>query len=339
MLLTDFDFNLPPEFIAQFPLPKRSASRLLCLDKKTGNITHHNFKDLPNLINPKDLLVFNNTKVIPARLFATKPTGGKAEILVERILENNKLLVQIKTSKPLKTGARLILTNDTWFEIAGRQDDFFELTLHSPNLLNNILEQLGQIPLPPYITHHPTTIDNDRYQTIYAKHDGAVAAPTAGLHFDEELMANLARKKIQTAFLTLHVGAGTFQPIRTEKIADHKMHKEYIDVSEAVCEQIRNTKKAGGKVIAVGTTSARSLETACQSGEIKPYRGDTDIFIYPGYKFHCIDALITNFHLPKTSLLLLVCALAGYKNIMHTYQEAIQQRYRFFSYGDGMLII
>lgn len=339
MRLTDFDFNLPPELVAQFPLPKRSASRLLCLDKKTGAIAHHNFKDLPNLITPKDLLVFNNTKVIPARLFATKPTGGKAEILVERILENNKLLAQIKTSKPLKTSARLILTNDTWFEVTGRQDDFFELVLYSPNLLNIILEQFGQIPLPPYITHQPTTIDNDRYQTIYAKHVGAVAAPTAGLHFDEELMANLTRKKIQTAFLTLHVGAGTFQPIRTEKIEDHKMHKEYVDVPEAICEQIRNTKKNGGRVIAVGTTSARSLETACQSGEIKPYRGDTDIFIYPGYKFRCIDALITNFHLPKTSLLLLICALAGYKNVIHAYQEAIQQRYRFFSYGDGMLIV
>lgn len=339
MLLNDFDFYLPPELVAQFPLPKRSASRLLCLDKKTGNIAHHNFEDLPNLINSKDLLVFNNTKVISARLFATKPTGGKAEILVERLLENNKLLAQIKTSKPLKIGAKLILTTDTWFEIIGRQDNFFELVLHSPHQLNIILEQFGQIPLPPYIEHQPTIFDNNRYQTIYAKHDGAVAAPTAGLHFDEELMTNLANKKIQTAFLTLHVGAGTFQPIRTEKIEDHKMHKEYIDVSEAVCEQVLNTKKNGGRVIAVGTTSARSLETACQSGEIKPYCGDTDIFIYPGYKFHCVDALITNFHLPKTSLLLLVCALAGYKNIMCAYQEAIQQKYRFFSYGDGMLII
>jgi S-adenosylmethionine:tRNA ribosyltransferase-isomerase len=338
MRLTDFNFNLPPKLIAQFPLPKRSASRLLCLDKKTGTITHHNFKDLPNLITPKDLLVFNNTKVIPARLFATKPTGGRAEILVERILENNKLLVQIKTSKPLKTGAKLLLTNNTWFEVVGRQDGFFELVLYSPHQLNIILRQFGQIPLPPYIEHQPTIIDNDRYQTIYAEHEGAVAAPTAGLHFDEELMANLAHKKIQTAFLTLHVGAGTFQPVRTEKIEDHKMHKEYIDVPEAICEQIINTKKDGGRVIAVGTTSARSLETASQSGDIKSYRGDTDIFIYPGYKFHCIDALITNFHLPKTSLLLLVCALAGYKNIMHAYQEAIQQRYRFFSYGDGMLI-
>ncbi|MEI8055191.1 MAG: tRNA preQ1(34) S-adenosylmethionine ribosyltransferase-isomerase QueA [bacterium] len=339
MHLADFEFNLPPKLIAQFPLPKRSNSRLLCLSKETGAITHNIFKDLPNLITPKDLLVFNNTKVIPARLFATKPTGGKAEILVERILENNKLLAQIKTSKPLKIGAKLVLTNDTWFEVTDRQDDFFELVLHAPHLLNVILKQFGQIPLPPYIEHKPTTTDNDRYQTIYAKYDGAVAAPTAGLHFDEELMQNLARKEIKTAFLTLHVGAGTFQPIRTKKIEEHKMHKEHIDVPETICKQIINTQKNGGKIIAVGTTSARALETACLAGTIKSYRGDTNIFIYPGYKFRCIDGLITNFHLPKTSLLLLVCALAGHKNIMHAYQKAIHERYRFFSYGDGMLII
>lgn len=339
MLLVDFDFKLPPELIAQFPLPQRSASRLLVIDKKTGAISHCSFKDLCNLITAKDLLVFNNTKVIPARLFATKPTGGKAEILIERVLENNKLLVQIKTSKPLKIGAKLILTYNTWFEVAGRQDDFFELALYSPSTLNIVLEQFGQIPLPPYIEHKPTDADKNRYQTIYAKYEGAVAAPTAGLHFDEELMNSFASKKIQTAFLTLHVAAGTFQPIRVQEIKDHKMHKEYIDVPEAVCRQIINTKKNGGRVIAVGTTSARALESACQSGEIKSYRGDTNIFIYPGYKFHCVDALITNFHLPKTSLLMLVCALAGHENTMHAYQEAIRLRYRFFSYGDGMLII
>lgn len=339
MRLADFDFSLPPELIAQFPLPKRSDSRLLYLNKENGSIVHHGFKDLPDLITPGDLLVFNNTKVIPARLFATKPTGGKAEILVERTLENNKLLAQIKTSKPLKIGAKLVLADNNWCEVIGRQDDFFELVLYAPHPLNIILEQLGQIPLPPYIEHKPTTADNNRYQTIYAKHNGAVAAPTAGLHFDEELMQTLANKEIQTAFLTLHVGAGTFQPIRTEKIEEHKIHKEYIDVPEAICKQIVNTKKNGGRIIAVGTTSARALETACATGTIKPYRGDTNIFIYPGYKFCCIDGLITNFHLPKTSLLLLVCALAGHKNIMQAYQEAMHQRYRFFSYGDGMLIV
>jgi S-adenosylmethionine:tRNA ribosyltransferase-isomerase len=336
--LTDFDFNLPTELIAQFPLPKRNASRLLCLNKEDGVIYHYNFKNLPNLISPNDLLIFNNTRVIPARLFATKQTGGKAEILVERILENNKLIAQTKTSKPLKIGAKLFLTNDIWFEIIGHQDDFFELELHSPHSLNFVLKQFGQTPLPPYIEHQPTMIDEDRYQTIYAEHDGAVAAPTAGLHFDEELMQGLNNKNIQLAFLTLHVGAGTFQPIRTEKIEDHKMHKEYIDVPETVCDQIINTKKNGGKIIAVGTTSARALESACQSGKIKPYRGDTNIFIYPGYKFRCIDGLITNFHLPKTSLLMLISAFAGRENVMRTYQEAIRQRYRFFSYGDGMLI-
>ncbi|EKE01405.1 MAG: hypothetical protein ACD_21C00144G0006 [uncultured bacterium] len=339
MHLTDFDFTLPEELIAQFPLPKRSSSRLLCLNKKTGAITHHVFKDLPNLIAPGDLLVFNNTKVIPARLFATKPTGGKVEILVERILENNELLAQIKTSKPLKIGAKLLLTNDTWFEVIGRQDDFFELALHSPHLINFVLEQFGKTPLPPYIEHQPTMIDENRYQTIYAKYEGAVAAPTAGLHFDEESMLSLANKNIQTAFLTLHVGAGTFQPIRTPKIEDHKMHKEYIDVPKSLCQQITTTKKNGGRVIAVGTTSARALESASHSGETKPYRGETDIFIYPGYKFRCIDGLITNFHLPKTSLLMLICAFAGKENVMRAYHEAIRQRYRFFSYGDGMLIV
>lgn len=339
MRLADFDFNLPKELIAQFPLSKRSDSRLLVLNKATGTISHHHFKDLPSLLDSKDLLAFNNTKVMPARLFAAKQTGGKVEILIERLLKTNLLLAQIKTSKTLKINTRLVLTNDTWFEVVGRQDSFFELALHSPCSLNTILKQFGHIPLPPYIEHQPTMIDNNRYQTIYAKHEGAVAAPTAGLHFDEELMRNLTNKKIQTAFLTLHVGAGTFQPIRTEIIEDHKMHKEYVEVPQTICEQIISTKKNGGKIIAVGTTSVRALETAVQSGEIKPYYGDTSIFIYPGYKFIYVDALITNFHLPKTSLLMLVCTLAGYDNTMRAYQEAIRLKYRFFSYGDGMLII
>lgn len=339
MLLEDFDFKLPQELIAQFPLPRRSASRMLSLDKRTGAVIHCDFKDIPNLITSKDLLVFNDTKVISARLFAIKITGGKTEILIERILENNKVLAQIKASKSIKAGSKLILDNNNWFEIVEHQaNNFFELLLHSSKSLNAVLEQFGQVPLPPYIEHKPTIADKDRYQTIYAKYEGAVAAPTAGLHFDEDLMHSLINKKIQTAFLTLHTGAGTFQPIRTKNIEDHKMHKEYINISEILCEQIINTKKNNGRIIAVGTTSARALETACQFGEIKPYEGDTDIFIYPGYQFRCIDALITNFHLPKSSLLLLICALAGHKNIMHAYQEAIQQQYRFFSYGDVMLI-
>lgn len=339
MSLDDFDFDLPPELIAQFPLASRSASRLLHLDKTSGAIVHSNFKELPNLITAKDLLVFNDTKVIPARLFATKPTGGKVEILVERISENNKILAQIKTSKALKNGAILLLDTENFFIVSGRQDNFFILLLNANLTIAEILTKFGQIPLPPYIEHQPTESDKDRYQTIYAKHDGAVAAPTAGLHFDQELMLALAQKNIRTAFLTLHVGAGTFQPIRTQNFAEHKMHKEYINVSEAICQQITTTKQNGGRIIAVGTTSARALESASLTGKIKPYNGDTDIFIYPGYKFNCVDALITNFHLPKTSLLLIISALAGKDNIIHAYQEAIQQKYRFFSYGDSMVII
>lgn len=339
MSLDAFDFNLPSELIAQFPLASRSASRLLHLDKTSGDIVHSNFKELPDLITAKDLLVFNDTKVIPARLFAIKPTGGKVEILVERVSENNKILAQIKTSKALKNGAILLLDTENFFEVIGRQDNFFILLLNSKSTITEILAKFGQIPLPPYIEHQPTESDKDRYQTIYAKYDGAVAAPTAGLHFDQELMLALAQKNIQTAFLTLHVGAGTFQPIRTQNFAEHKMHKEHINVSEAICQQVITTKKNGGRIIAVGTTSARALESASLTGEIKPYNGDTDIFIYPGYKFNCVDALITNFHLPKTSLLLIISALAGKNNIMHAYQEAIQQKYRFFSYGDSMVII
>lgn len=340
MLLSDFDFNLPQELIAQFPLSKRSSSRLLCLNKKTGDITHHYFKDLPDLLAPRDLLILNNTKVIPARLYATKPTGGKAEILIERILGNNKFTAQTKTSKTLKIGGKLILTEDTWLEITGRQDNnLLELSLHSPFDLNTILEKFGQIPLPPYIKRKPDINDQDHYQTIYAKHRGAVAAPTAGLHFDQELMQNLNKKNIQTEFITLHVALGTFQPVRVAKIEDHKIHHEYIDVPEMTCNQIIAKKKSGSKIIAVGTTSIRALETASESSKIKPFQGNTNIFIYPGYKFRSADILITNFHLPKTSLLMLVCAFAGYKNTMNAYQEAIKERYRFYSYGDAMIIV
>jgi S-adenosylmethionine:tRNA ribosyltransferase-isomerase len=337
--LDDFDFNLPQELIAQFPSSERSNSRLLCLDKNTGRVEHKIFKDLPELLTEKDLLVFNNTRVIPARLYATKKTGGKAEIFIERALENNRLLAQIKTSKALKVGTELFLDIDTWFEVIGRKDSFFELFLKSPHSFGDVLKKFGHTPLPPYIEHKPDISDIDRYQTIYAKHDGAVAAPTAGLHFDRKLMHALYKKKIKIAFLTLHVGYGTFQPVRVERIEDHKIHKEYINIPEKICEQVRNTKNNGGRIIAVGTTSVRALETVWQDGKIKPYSGDTDIFIYPGYKFRCIDGMITNFHLPKTSLLMLLCAFAGLENTMHAYQEAIKDKYRFYSYGDGMLII
>lgn len=338
ILLSDFDYTLPPELIAEHPLPKRSDSRLLCLNKKNGEITHWHFRDLPNLLTPKDLIILNNTKVIPARIYAHKPTGGAVEILLERILEKNKVLTQTKACKSLKINEKLIIDDDTWFEIIGRQDSLFELLLHSRGTIEDVLNKFGQIPLPPYIKHNPGSSDQKNYQTIYAKHPGAVAAPTAGLHFDQELMQNLAEKGMQTAFVTLHVGLGTFQPVRVTNVALHKMHAEYIDVPKITCDQIINTKKKGGRIIAVGTTSARTLETAAKKGETKPYTGDTNIFIYPGYKFYSTDILITNFHLPKTSLLMLVCAFAGYDNTMRAYQEAIKHRYRFYSYGDSMII-
>ncbi len=340
MLLTDFDYYLPPELIAEHPLAKRSDSRLLCLDKKTGKITHLHFRDLPNLLTSKDLVILNNTKVIPARIYARKPTGGAVEILLERILDKNKILAQTKACKPLKIHEKLIISSDIWFEITSRQDSLFELLLHSfsEDTIENILDKFGHVPLPPYIKHTPENNDKENYQTIYAQHPGAVAAPTAGLHFDQELIQNLNKKGVNTAFVTLHVGLGTFQPVRATNITDHKMHAEYINVPKTTCEQIINTKSAGGKIIAVGTTSVRALETATQEGEFKPYKGDTNIFIYPGYKFCGTDMLITNFHLPKTSLLMLVCAFAGYDNVIRAYQEAIKHKYRFYSYGDAMII-
>lgn len=338
MQLSHFDFTLPEALIAKHPLPKRSSSKLLYLDRQSGEVVHLHFSDLPDLLAPQDLVVLNNTQVIPARLFAHKPTGGKVEILLERTLENYRLLAQARANKPLKIGDRLLLTDDCWFEIINHQASLYELCLHSKEPINSILEKFGQVPLPPYIKHPPTISDKKRYQTIYANTPGAVAAPTAGLHFDHELMKNLTKKGIQTAFITLHVGLGTFQPVRVEDISKHKMHAEYIDVPKATCDQIVTAKQNESKIVAVGTTCLRALETASQSGEIKPYRGDTDIFIYPGYKFHDTRVLITNFHLPKTSLLMLVAAFAGYENTMHAYREAINCQYRFYSYGDAMII-
>lgn len=339
MRVNDFAFNLPEKLIAQYPCSMRSESRLLCLKKNSGNIVHRQFIDLPNLLFYKDLLVFNDTRVISARLFATKATGGKVEVLIERILDKHRVLAHLKFSKPPKSGSKLILSDNYAVEVLGKNNDLFELHFLSDDHILDILDKIGHIPLPPYIERADETIDKERYQTVFAKHKGAVAAPTAGLHFDELLLTKLKDKGIQTAFITLHVGAGTFQPVRVDKIKDHKMHSEYIEVSEEVCEQIKNTKQQGGRVIAVGTTVVRSLETAARQGNIAPFNGETDIFIYPGFEFHCVDALITNFHLPKSTLLMLVSAFAGFDNIMQAYKEAIKRRYRFFSYGDAMLIL
>jgi S-adenosylmethionine:tRNA ribosyltransferase-isomerase len=338
--LEDFTYELPEKLIAHYPAKERTDSRLFCLNKTTGVIQHKKFNDILNFINPGDLLVLNNTQVIPARLFAKKMTGGKAEILIERILDKKNALAQIRTSKSLKLGTLLILENGVCLEVVGRFESLFKLAFltQSDLSIQALLNQVGHIPLPPYIQRAEEYFDSERYQTVFASMPGAVAAPTAGLHFDKNLLTQLKANEVNIAFITLHVGAGTFQPIRSVCLEDHRMHNEYVSVSETVCEQIVKTKKNNKRVIAVGTTVVRSLETAALKGEIKPFIGDTRLFIYPGFKFRCIDALISNFHLPQSTLLMLVCAFAGYDSVMQAYKEAIMQNYRFFSYGDAMWI-
>jgi S-adenosylmethionine:tRNA ribosyltransferase-isomerase len=339
MNITEFDYELPASLVAQYPCAERSSSRLLHLDKKTGEIIHRQFVDLVALLNPNDLLVINDTRVIPARLFGRKASGGKVEILIERVLDDKKCLAHVRASKAPKIGGKLILGQNAELVVVAREDDLFELEVISEDNLWQILEQYGHIPLPPYIERSDENFDQERYQTVYGKHKGAVAAPTAGLHFDEILLQQIKDKGIKSVAVTLHVGAGTFQPVRVENIKQHKMHGEYMTVSPEVCDAVNFTKANSGRVFAVGTTSVRALETAASSGEIKPYSGMTNIFIYPGYHFNCVDGLITNFHLPKSTLLMLVAAFAGYENVMHAYQVAIADKYRFYSYGDAMLLI
>lgn len=338
--LEDFFYELPEKLIARYPSTQRTDSRLLCLNKKTGAIQHKKFKDILKLINSGDLLILNNTQVIPARLFANKTTGGKVEILIERILDKRRFLAQLKSSKPLKLGTKLILENGVSLEISARVENIFELIflVEVPSILE-LLNKIGHIPLPPYIQRADELFDWERYQTVFASAPGAIAAPTAGLHFDEDLLAQLNAKGVNIVYITLHVGSGTFQPIRSIRFEDHRMHNEHAMVSEAVCEKITLTKQNNKRVIAVGTTVVRSIETAALlNGQIKSFLGDTRLFIYPGFEFRCIDALITNFHLPQSTLLMLVCAFAGYESLMPAYQEAIKQNYRFFSYGDAMWI-
>ncbi|MCW9024485.1 MAG: tRNA preQ1(34) S-adenosylmethionine ribosyltransferase-isomerase QueA [Gammaproteobacteria bacterium] len=343
MQLKQFYYDLPPELIAQYPAAERSASRLLCLDGSTGQLSDRQFSDLPELLQAGDLLVMNNTRVIPARLFGQKQTGGKIEVLVERVLDAHRVLAHVRSSKSPKAGAQLVFEDSVQAEVLGRQDDLFELefidTASSNRSVLDILDAQGHMPLPPYIERADEKhLDRERYQTVYAKKEGAVAAPTAGLHFTDELFDKIKAQGIELAYVTLHVGAGTFQPVRVENIAEHKMHAEWIEVSDEVCQQVEATRARGGRIIAIGTTSVRSLETAALSGKIQPFSGDTDIFITPGYKFNVVDALVTNFHLPESTLLMLVSAFAGYDHVMQAYQHAIEQRYRFFSYGDAMFI-
>lgn len=334
----DFHFDLPVELIAQHPPAQRGDSRLLTLDGATGALDDQWFRDLPELLRPGDLLVFNDTRVIPARLFGRKASGGRIEILVERLLDEHRALIHLRASKSPQPGGLLLLDAGFAATVLGRHGELFEIRVESEKSLLELLEQHGQLPLPPYITRAPTLEDAERYQTVYARCPGAVAAPTAGLHFDRTLLDRLAERGVERAFITLHVGAGTFQPLRVERIAEHVMHAEWLEVGEQCCMRIRAAQARGGRVIAVGTTVTRALETAARTGAIQPWRGETRIFIYPGYRFQAVDALITNFHLPESTLLMLVAAFAGHAEILHAYRHAVEQHYRFFSYGDAMFL-
>ena len=337
MQVSDFDFDLPDEQIARFPAEDRTGSRLLCLDGNSGAIEHRQFADIEQLLEPGDLLVLNNTRVIPARLYGQKETGGKIEVLIERVVEENLALAQVRASKSPKPGSVLLLADGAVrVVVEGRRDFLFVLRFATPVL--PLLLEYGHMPLPPYIDRADGDSDRLRYQTVFAAKDGAVAAPTAGLHFDEALLARLEAKGVRKAFVTLHVGSGTYQPVRVEKIEDHVMHAEYIEVSEEVCQAVRETRAQGKRVVAVGTTSVRSLESASASGEIAPFQGDSSIFIYPGYQFRSVDLMVTNFHLPQSTLLMLVSAFAGREQVLAAYNEAVDQQYRFFSYGDAMLL-
>jgi S-adenosylmethionine:tRNA ribosyltransferase-isomerase len=338
MQVKDFHFDLPEELIASYPLEKRSASRLLCLEGNSGALDHRTFSDILSFVTDKDLMIFNNTRVIPARLFGEKASGGKVEVLVERVLDEHRVLAHVRSSRSPKPGTQLTLEGQVPVTMVARHENLFELRFDTQEGVLSVLEQHGHMPLPPYMKREDQLEDRERYQTVYNQKPGAVAAPTAGLHFDDDLLAELKAKGVQTEFVTLHVGAGTFQPVKVDTIEDHIMHAEYIEVSPQVVEAVKATRARGGRVIAVGTTSVRSLESASQSGEIEPFYGDSQIFIYPGYEFKSVDAMITNFHLPESTLIMLVSAFAGYQHTMDAYQAAVDQRYRFFSYGDAMFI-
>lgn len=338
MKKSDFYFELPESLIAHYPPVKRTDSRLLCLNRQSGEVAHRQFTDLLNYLEPEDLLVFNNTRVIPARLFGHKDSGGRVEVMIERLLPDNRLLAQVRTSKKPGAGTSIHFTNELSATVEGREGQFFILQFDKALNLTELLDDIGHMPLPPYIKREDEALDRERYQTVYSSKKGAVAAPTAGLHFDTAILDRIKGMGVDTAFVTLHVGAGTFQPVRSDHIEDHRMHSEYLELEQTVCDQVKACRERGGRVIAVGTTSVRCLETASQSGEIKPYTGDTDIFIYPGYSFRSVDALLTNFHLPESTLIMLVSAFAGREAILNAYREAVQQQYRFFSYGDAMFI-
>lgn len=331
-----YHYDLPGELIAQRPLPERAASRMLHLDGAAGRVVHRRFRDLPGLLEAGDLLVFNNTRVIPARLAARKESGGRAEVLVERVLGQQECLAHVRASRSPRIGTRLQVA-DQFLNVTGREEDLFRIGSDGASIMS-LLEAHGSMPLPPYIERADEPLDRQRYQTVFARQPGAVAAPTAGLHFDEETMAELAARGVRRAQVTLHVGAGTFQPVRSENLDDHHMHSEWLQVPEAVCEAVNDTRRQGRKVIAVGTTVVRALEAAAGDRGLTPFEGDTRLFIRPGYRFRAVDRMLTNFHLPESTLLMLVCAFGGYEAVLAAYREAVAERYRFFSYGDAMLL-
>ncbi|HEY0939479.1 MAG TPA: tRNA preQ1(34) S-adenosylmethionine ribosyltransferase-isomerase QueA [Steroidobacter sp.] len=335
MRRSDFAYDLPVDLIAQHPPAQRAGGRLLHV-LPNGSPKDLNFTDFPGLVRPGDLLVFNDTRVIPARVHGVKPTGGQVEILLERVLGGNRILAHVHASKPLRTEAPVALPGNVEARFIQRHEDLFELQLTVEPLA--YFQQYGAMPLPPYIERNAEADDATRYQTIYAREPGAVAAPTAGLHFDDDVLARCKGKGVESTFVTLHVGAGTFQNVRVDDLQQHRMHAERLSVSAEACDAIAATRARGGRVVAVGTTVVRTLESAAQSGELQPYEGETRLFITPGYRFRAIDALLTNFHLPESTLLMLVCAFGGFDTVMHAYRHAVERRYRFFSYGDAMFL-
>ena len=336
MLRQDFNFELPSERIAQQPTAERAASRLLCLDRSQGTYTDKHFRDFPDLLRPGDVLIMNNSEVLAARLFGHKSSGGKVELLVERIGQQHECLVFLRASKTPKPAAVITLEDGTEVEVIAREDDLFRVRFADDPL--QVMKRIGHVPLPPYIHRDDAALDRQRYQTVYAKTPGSAAAPTAGLHFDEAILARIKAMQVEIHYVTLHVGAGTFAPVREQQLEQHVMHKEWIEVDEATCTAVNRAKKEQRRVIAIGTTSVRCLESAAKDDILQAYRGNTDIFIYPPYRFKIVDALLTNFHLPESTLLMLVCAFAGKDTVMKAYQHAIEQKYRFFSYGDAMFI-
>ncbi len=338
MRRSDFSYDLPEELIAQYPLPERTASRLLCMARDSGVLADRRFPDLAGLLQAGDLLVFNDTRVLPARLLGRKASGGRVELLVERVLDAHTALAQVRANRPLREGATIKLADDVSARVLDREGMFYRLRFSSPQPVPELLQRIGRVPLPPYIERADEELDRQRYQTVFARRSGAVAAPTAGLHFDEPLLGRLRERGVSFAWVTLHVGAGTFQPVREEIVERHRMHREYLEVPAATCAAVQAARARGGRVVAVGTTVVRSLESAARHGALRPFAGETDLFITPGYAFRVVDALITNFHMPESTLLMLVSAFAGRERVLAAYRHAVERRYRFFSYGDAMFI-